>query len=183
MKKFLLVILMISSSYAMADSVILGAGVTNNANGTESQGVNIKYIHDFNSNIDADILANNARNTTSQLLQTQYETGVRYKLLIDKNFIPYVRTSIGTLETSGRASLNYVGLESGIIVRPLSNKMFVRADYTAMTSLNYNDFNMNLTRAWLGYDLTEKDSIAIRKDWMHGDITFNSLYVFYGRKF
>jgi hypothetical protein len=167
----------------MADSVIVGAGATNNSNGTDSQGVNVKYIHEFNSNIDSDILVNNSRNTSTQVLQTQYEAGVRYKFLIDKNFIPYIRSSLGTIENSGKTGLNYVGLETGFIARPLSNELFVRADYTAMTSLNYDNFNMNLTRAWLGYDLTKTDSVAVRKDWMDGSIRFNSLYLFYTRKF
>lgn len=183
MKKFLLAILMVSSLSAMADTAIIGTGVTNNSNSTESQSFNIKYIHDFTSNIDIDFLANNSRNTTSQALQTQYETGVRYKFLIDKNFIPYVRSSLGTIENSGKTALNYIGLETGFIARPMSNDLFVRADYTTATSLNYDNFDMYLTRAWVGYDLTKKDSIAVRKDWMTGSITFNSLYLFYSRKF
>jgi hypothetical protein len=183
MKKFLLAVLMVSSSYAMADSVIVGAGSINNSNGTDSQGVNIKYIHEFNSSIDGDVLVNNSRNTSTQVLQTQYETGIRYKFLIDKNFIPYIRSSLGTIENSGKTGLNYVGLETGFIARPLANEIFVRADYTAMTSLNYDNFNMNLTRAWIGYDLTAKDSVAVRKDWMDGSINFNAVYLFYTRKF
>jgi hypothetical protein len=183
MKKFLLAVLIVSHSYAMADSIILGAGLTNNSNNTQSQDLNVKYIHNFNPNIDADVLVNNAKNTTNQLLQTQYETGVRYKFLLSENFIPFVRPSLGTIETSGKTSLNYVGLESGIIARPFANDMFVRADYTPMTSLNYSNFNMHLTRAWVGYDLTANDSVAVRKDWMNGSIQFNSVYLFYTRKF
>jgi hypothetical protein len=183
MKKVLLVVLIVANSYAMADSISLGAGLTNNSNNTQSQGLNVKYIHNFNSNIDADILVNNAKNTTSQTLQTQYETGVRYKFLIDKNFIPYVRPSLGTIENSGKTALNYVGLETGFIAKPMSNDFFVRADYTTLTSLNYDNFNMHLTRAWVGYELTEKDSVAVRKDWMNGSIQFNSINLFYSRKF
>jgi hypothetical protein len=183
MKKVLLSVLLLLSSYAMADSVSVGAGSTNNSNETKSQSFNIKYIHDLDRTIDVDILANNLRNTTTQILQTQYETGIRYKLLVNKNFIPYVRTSLGTLENSGKTSLNYVGLETGIIARPLANDLFVRADYTAMTSLNYDNFDMNLTRAWIGYDLTKQDSVSVRKDWMNGSISFNALYMFYTRKF
>ena len=183
MKKFLLIIVLLLGSYARADSVTLGAGTVNNSNGTESQSLNLNYIHSFNSNIDGNVLVNNFKNTTTQLLQTQYETGIRYKFLINKNFVPYIRTSLGTLETSGKTSLNYVGVESGFIARTLANSIFVRADYTAMTSLNYDNFNMNLTRAWMGYDLTKNDSIAIRKDWMDGSISSNTLYLFYTRKF
>lgn len=183
MKKFLLVVVLLLSSYAMADSVTIGAGVANNSNGTESQSLNLNYIHSFNSNIDGNVLVNNFKNTTTQLLQTQYETGIRYKFLINENFIPYVRTSVGTLETSGKTALNYVGVESGFIARPLANGVFVRADYTAMTSLNYDNFNMNLTRAWIGYDLTKTDSVAVRKDWLNGSINLNTLYMFYTRKF
>jgi len=183
MKKCLLVVLLTISSYAMADSISVGAGVVNNSNGTESQSLNLNYIHNFNSNLDGNFLVNNFKNTTTQLLQTQYETGIRYKFLINKNFIPYVRTSLGTLETSGKTALNYVGVESGFIARPLANGVFVRADYTAMTSLNYDNFNMNLTRAWMGYDLTNNDSVAVRKDWMDGSISYNTLYLFYTRKF
>jgi hypothetical protein len=167
----------------MADSISVGAGVVNNSNGTESQSLNLNYIHNFNSNLDGNFLVNNFKNTTTQLLQTQYETGIRYKFLINKNFIPYVRTSLGTLETSGKTALNYVGVESGFIARPLANGVFVRADYTAMTSLNYDNFNMNLTRVWMGYDLTNNDSVAVRKDWMDGSISSNTLYMFYTRKF
>jgi hypothetical protein len=183
MKKMLLAVLVLISSTAMADSVTLGVGITNNSNNTQSQDLNVKYIHEFNKNIDADVLVNNAKNTTNQLLQTQYETGLRYKFLINQNFIPYIRPSLGTVETSGRTSLNYVGLESGIIARPLANELFIRADYTPMTSLNYDNFNMHLTRAWVGYDITQKDSVAVRKDWMNGSIEFNSIYLFYTRKF
>lgn len=183
MKKFLLIIVLLLGSYARADTITVGAGTVNNSNGTESQSLNLNYIHSFNSNIDGNVLVNNFKNTTTQLLQTQYETGIRYKFLISKNFVPYVRTSLGTLETSGKTALNYVGVESGFIARPLANDIFVRADYTAMTSLNYDNFNMNLTRAWMGYDLTKNDSIAIRKDWMDGSISSNTLYLFYTRKF
>jgi hypothetical protein len=183
MKKILFAVLVVLSSYVMADSVNIGLGGTNNSNGSKSDDITVKYIHDFNLNIDGDVLVNNAKNRTNQALQSQYETGIRYKILVNKNFIPYVRTSLGTLENSGKTALNYAGLESGIIIRPLANELFVRTDYTAMTSLNYDNFNMHLTRAWLGYDITENNSVSIRKDWMNGSIAFNSLYVFYTRKF
>jgi hypothetical protein len=183
MKKYILVFLALISFNVLADSVTIGPGFSKQSNGTRGQDFSIKYIHSIDSNFDIDALVNNMQNTSTHLIQTQYETGIRYKFLFNDNFVPYIRTSLGTIATSGMTSLNYVGLESGVIARPFSNDLYVRGDYTEATALNYDSFNMHLTRAWLGYDLTEKDSVSIRKDWMNGSINFNQINLFYTRKF
>ena len=147
------------SSIAFADSLNIATGYQENGNGTTSRPNTIKYIHDVNKNLDIDILFQDSKTID------QYELGARYKF--SNGF--YTRALIGTLDPSR----DYVGAEFGLMIKPIDRIGF-RVDHAVITGLNTNNMDLGFSRAWVSYDLTTDTSVAVRHDWMRGDLEFDA---------
>jgi hypothetical protein len=178
-------ILTIISSFAYADSLNFAKGWQQNANDTKSNQYTFKYIHDVNSKLDVDVLASNMKNTTTLSGTQLYEVGARYKVPIKfpNRSAVYLRGALGSLQPANKSNMNYTGVEVGILSKPLNNNVLVRLDYTIMSGTNTDRLDNKYSRVWLGYELSKKRTVAIRRDFMRGDLTFDTWHLLYSIKF
>lgn len=170
------------SSMAFADSINFAGSYQENGNGTVSDAFAVKYIKDINKQVDVDVLYQGSKNRTSDTKVNQFETGIRYKKPIAKKTVCYVKTLVGSLQIENLPSRNYAGAEFGIMTKPFK-KIGFRADHTIHSGLNTDSMDNNFSKLWISYDLSDKDTVAIRKDIMRGDIKFDTWRLIYQYKF
>ena len=188
MKKMLFALLMCAAGLAHAGGVIiLGAGTQDNNSGatagTSSTLYNIKVIGDITNQWDADINMINMHNNDTRGIMSQYEAGLRYKQPVAKDLVVYLRGSGGVLQRSGSASDTYVSVEPGVIWRVAGGPITTKVDYTWATGVNTSNLDLGMTRVQLGYDLSKQNTIAVRRDWMRGDISFDAWLLTIAHKF
>jgi hypothetical protein len=179
MKYIIAFFLFLTAITARADSINLAKGYQNNSNGTVSDQYAIKFTHDFNKVWDVDLLLANMKNRSTDSVTALYETGIRYKYPIVKKIIVYPRVALGSLQPSGADSKSYAGLELGIISKPFDNGIFIRFDHMFMTGINNDNMNNEFSRIWTGYDINQTTTIGIRRDFMRGDLNFDTWQLLY----
>jgi hypothetical protein len=188
MKKVLFGLLMCAAGLAHAGgTIIFGTGTQDNSSGaaagTSSSLYNIKVIGDITRQLDADINMINMHNDDTRGIVSQYEVGLRYKQPVVKDLVIYLRGSGGVLQSAGRSSDTYVGVEPGVIWRVAGGPITTKVDYTWVTGVNTSNLDLGMTRVQLGYDLSKQNTIAVRRDWMRGDISFDAWILAISHKF
>jgi len=188
MKKLLALCLILVAGIAQADSVTIGVAPgtnRNNATDVDSTTYIVKGIFDVTPNKDVfiDAMISPSRNSSTLSITNQYEVGAGYRFLNNLPVTPYVRVSAGAIEVSTRSTMTYGGVEVGAVARVPGTKFWVKPDYTVATGINTNALDIRMTRVQLGYDVTAKDSIAVRQDWIRGDMDTDTIWVAYSRRF
>lgn len=188
MKRILAILLLSISGLSYAGgTILLGVGAQDNlagpTQGTDTTNYNLKIIGDIAPSWDADLMINNGRNNTSARLSSQYEAGLRYSYKIVDDVKVYLRGELGSLQITGLPTKTYAGVEPGIIYRPLGGPVSIKTDYTWGWGLNNDTLDITMTRVQMGYDFTKENTIAIRRDWMRGDIQTNTWWIFLGHRF
>jgi hypothetical protein len=170
------------SSLAYADSFSIAAGYQENGNSTDSDTYAVKYIHDVSKQVDIGLLLNNSKNKTTNGIVSQYEISSKYKIPVASRTLAYSGVVLGSLQPSGTTSRNYAGIEVGVMTKPFS-KVGLRLDHTVMTGINVSTMDNNFTKVWLAYDLTKSDVVALRRDFMRGDLEFDAWRLIYQHRF
>lgn len=179
---FTLFILLATATAAQADSINFQLGDQTNSNGTSSNVYTIKYIHDVNKNLDVGVMINNSRNTSTEGVVSLYEISTRYKIPVVNKTAIYIGPTLGSLQPSGVDSKNYLGLEFGAMTK-ITDRIGLRADYTKMTGINVDTMDNTYSRIWASYDLTKKNTIGIRRDFMRGDLEFDTWSLMFQHRF
>lgn len=180
--RFIFAFFIFLATAAHADNINFLLGDQTNSNGTGSNVYGIKYIHDVNKNIDIGLMINNSVNRSTNNVTALYEITTRYKVPVFNKTSAYIGPVLGSLQPSGITSKNYAGLEVGVITKPFE-KVGFRADYTAMTGLNVNSMDNSLYRIWASYDLNKENSVAIRRDFLRGDLEFDAWILSFQHRF
>jgi len=188
MKKLLALCFALAAGIAQADSVIIGVAPGTNKNNTtdvDSTTYIVKGIFDLTPKKDVfvDVMVSPSRNSSTLAITNMYEVGAGYRFLNSSPVTPYVRLGMGAIEVSKVATMTYSGVEVGAVARVPGTKFWVKPDYTVATGINTSALDIRMTRVQLGYDVTAKDSISIRQDWIRGDMDTNTAWVAYSRRF
>ena len=188
MKKLLALCFALVAGIAHADSVIIGVAPGTNKNNTtdiDSTTYIVKGVFDVSDNKDVfvDAMVSPSRNSSTLSITNQYEVGAGYRFLNSSPVTPYVRLGVGAIEVSKVATMTYSGIEVGAVARVPGTNFWVKPDYTVATGINTSALDIRMTRVQLGYDVTAKDSISIRQDWIRGDMDTNTTWLAYSRRF
>ena len=188
MKKLLAICLVLVAGIAQADSVIIGVAPGTNKNNTtdvDSTSYIVKGIFDVTSKKDVfvDVMVSPSRNSSTLAITNQYEVGAGYRFLNSSPVTPYVRLGVGAIEVSRVSTMTYGGVEVGAVARVPGTKFSIKPDYTVATGINTSALDIQMTRIQLGYDVTAKDTISIRQDWIRGDMDTNTAWLTYSRRF
>jgi hypothetical protein len=188
MKKLLALCFALAAGIAQADSVIIGvAPGTNNNNTTDVDSTTyiVKGIFDLTPKKDVfvDAMISPTRNSSTLAITNQYEVGAGYRFLNSSPVTPYVRLAAGAIEVSKVATMTYGGVEVGAVARVPGTKFWVKPDYTVATGINTSALDIRMTRLAVGYDITARDTIGLRQDWIRGDMDTNTAWLLYSRKF
>jgi len=188
MKKLLALCLVLVAGIAQADSVIVGVAPgtnKNNATDVDSTSYIVKGIFDVTSKKDVfvDAMITPTRNSSTLSNTNQYEVGAGYRFLNSSPVTPYVRLGLGAIEVSGASSMTYVGYEAGAVIRVPGTAFMVKPDYTIGNGINTSALDIKMTRVQVGYDVTAKDMVSVRQDWIRGDMDTNTTWLMYSRKF
>jgi hypothetical protein len=180
--------LVLAAGIAQADSVTIGVAPGTNKNNTtdvDSTSYIVKGVFDVTPNKDVfvDALVSPGRNSSTLAITNQYEVGAGYRFLNSSPVTPYVRVSAGAIEVSTSSTMTYGGVEVGAVARVPGTKFSVKPDYTVITGANTSALDLRMTRVQLGYDITARDMISVRQDWIRGDMDTNTTWVAYSRSF
>ena len=173
-KSALIVLLALVFGAANAEpTLILARGVITNqsgpSNGTTSDSTALKIMVGIRGNTSADILLVQSRNRSSLKNTLQYELGLNQRFPVNRYLVTYLHPVIGSIQPSGVGSLNYVGIEPGVIVRPFANAVSIKADYSWFAGINNTVQDVTMGRVALNYDLAKTTTVGLRKDWIRGD--------------
>jgi hypothetical protein len=175
MKNFILALALALTVAAVSaePTVIVARGMISNQSGatagTSSDSNAMKIVHGINGNTSADVLFVHSRNRSTDKNTMQYEFGLIQRFPINEYVTTYIRPNIGSIQPSGSDSLNYVGIEPGVIVRPFANAFSIKADYSWFTGINNSVQDLTMGRVALNYDVGPKTTVGVRKDWIRGD--------------
>lgn len=187
MKKLLLSLALLASNAIAEPTVILARGIITNQSGpsagTESDSTSIKLIQRVQGAVSADLLFVQNRNQSTNVNSMQYEIGIIQGLPINSYFTSYIRPSIGSIQPNGSGSMNYVGIEPGLIVRPWAGKFSIKTDYSWFTGLNTSALDVTMARVAMAYDISKTSSVGIRKDVLRGDMASETSWVNYTHRF
>lgn len=188
MRKLFAILLLLSSTAFADPSVSLSTGSSKNQSGptagTNSDQVSFRIASDLNeTGTAADFILIQARNQSSLALTNTYEFGIAQRFPINSNVIPYVRVATGAIQPSTRSSMTYVAIEPGVVLRASSIPVFAKIDYTAGTGLNTDALDVTMTRVQLGYNVTKNTVLAVRQDWIRGDMKQETTWLSLGYRF
>lgn len=180
--------LVITSAAVAGPQVVLSVGVTDNLSGptagTSANSYSLRVANNINDKgLAWDLITIQNQNKTSLGLSNQYEVGLTQHIPVNSNVIPYIRVSAGSIMPSTRARMDYVGLEPGVILRASSVPVFTKIDYTVGTGTNTDNLDVTMTRVALGYNLTKELMVAVRKDYLRGDLQQNMTWLQLGYRF
>jgi len=172
---------------AHADTTIVtGYGAnTNNVTKADSDQFVVRVMHDINTiGTSVDGIVTTSKNQSTNGLTNQYELGVSQKFPVNAVFIPYIRAAVGTIQVSKVDPMYYAGIEPGVIIKPTGTPFTIKLDYTRGTGINgTKNLDIDMYRTQVGYAITDKDSIAVRKDWIRGDMNTDTYWLTYARRF
>ena len=188
MKKLLALCFALVAGIAQADSVIIGVAPGSNKNNTtdvDSTTYIVKGVFDVTDAKDVfvDVMLSPSRNSSTLSITNQYEVGAGYRFLNSSPVTPYVRLGVGAIEVSKVSTMTYSGIEVGAVARVPGTKFSVKPDYTVATGFNTSALDIRMTRIQVGYDVTAKDTISVRQDWIRGDMDTNTTWLAYSRRF
>jgi hypothetical protein len=188
MKKLLALCLVLVAGIAQADSVTIGVAPGTNKNNTtdvDSTTYIVKGVFDLTPKKDVfvDVMVSPSRNSSTLAITNQYEVGAGYRFLNSSPVTPYVRLGMGAIEVSTLSTMTYGGVEVGAVARVPGTKVSIKPDYTVATGMNTSALDIRMTRLAVGYDVTARDTISLRQDWIRGDMDTNTAWLMYARKF
>ena len=188
MKKLLALCLVLVAGIAQADSVIIGVAPGTNKNNTtdvDSTTYIVKGVFDLTPKKDVfvDVMVSPSRNSSTLAITNQYEVGAGYRFLNSSPVTPYVRMGLGAIEVSQASTMTYGGVEVGAVARVPGTAISIKPDYTVATGINTSALDIRMARLAVGYDITTRDTIGLRQDWIRGDMDTNTAWLLYSRKF
>jgi len=102
---------------------------------------------------------------------------------VAKTTAVYVRGLLGSLQPSTINDMNYIGIELGAMTKPFNNGIGLRLDHSIMTGTNVSTLDTTLTKVWISYDISSKNTVGIRRDFMRGDQEFDAYRLVFQRRF
>ena len=183
MKKLLAGLLLLVSSYAIADNFIAEYTTSESVDKTSTgQGWFFKGTRNLTKNLDADVSFQTSQIDQTHKVDSKVEAGLTPKFDLFGSVRGYTRLHYGE-KFASTGNYNYYGIEPGIQM-PLGYGFSTKVGYRYRTATDSAIADTTRTlRAGISYDLNKNDAIAIRYDRTRGDKEVNYWNFAYIRNF